>query len=257
MKETVIVELEKVDLKKPVLLEGLPGLGTVGKIVADYIIKETGAKKFAELYSPHFSYFVLVDDKGDVRLLRNEFYAWKNESGGSDLIILTGDSQAQTVEGQYEIADRVLEFAREKGVELVITVGGYRNKVTGVPRVIAASTSREVLSRAIDAGAINSPTGSPIVGAAGILVGLANLKGMKALCLLGETLGYMPDPKAAKSVIKVLMKLLNFKIDLTEIEKEIVKSEEAIEKIKAVEAQKRLTLQKRKEIEKERITYIG
>ncbi len=257
MKETIIIEKEKIELRNPVLIEGLPGLGTVGKIVAQYIIEQTKAEKIAELYSPHFSYYVLVDEKGDVRLLRNEFYAWKNKFGGNDLIILTGDCQAQTVEGQYEVADHILNFAKDKGVELLITIGGYRDKVEGEPKVIAASTHPEILRKALEAGAINSPARSPIVGAAGILVGLASLKGLKALCLLGETLGYIPDPKAAKSVLNVLMKLLDFKINMADIEKEIARSEEAMEKIRAVEAQKRLTLQKKKEIEKERITYIG
>jgi hypothetical protein len=257
MKETIIIEKEKVELKNPVLVEGLPGLGTVGKIVTDYLIKQMKAEMFAELYSPHFSYYVLVDKKGNVRLLRNEFYLWRNESGENDLVILTGDSQAQTIEGQYEVADRILEFAKEKGVRLVITVGGYRDKVEGEPKVIAASTSPSVLKKAVKAGAVNSPNGSPIVGTAGLLVGLANLKGMDALCLLGETLGYMPDPKAAKSILKVLMRLLNFTVDLTDIEKEISRSEETVERMREMEVQKKLTLQKRRELEKERITYIG
>jgi len=170
---------------------------------------------------------------------------------------LTGDSQAQTIEGQYEVADSILEFAKAKGVRLVVTVGGYRNKVEGEPKVIAASTSPEVLRKAIEAGAVNSPNGSPVVGTAGLLLGLARLKGMDALCLLGETLGYMPDPKAAKSVLKVLMKLFNFTIDLTGIEEEINRSEETIERIREMELQKRLTLQKKRELEKERISYIG
>jgi len=257
MKKTIIIEKEKVELKNPVLVEGLPGLGTVGKIVTEYLIKETKAERFAELYSPHFSYYVLVDRRGNVRLLRNEFYLWRNTSGENDLVILTGDSQAQTIEGQYEVADSILEFAKAKGVRLVVTVGGYRDKVEGEPKVIAASTSPEVLRKAIKAGAVNSPDGSPVVGTAGLLLGLARLKGMDALCLLGETLGYMPDPKAAKSVLKVLMKLLNFTIDLTGIEEEISRSEETIERIREMELQKRLTLQKKRELEKERISYIG
>ena len=74
MKETVIVEKEKVELRNPILIEGLPGLGVVGKIVAEYLIKHLDAKEFAELYSPHFAYYVIVEKDGSVRLLRNVFY---------------------------------------------------------------------------------------------------------------------------------------------------------------------------------------
>ncbi len=44
MKETYIKEIKKVDLKNPILIEGLPGLGLVGKITIRYLIKRLKAK---------------------------------------------------------------------------------------------------------------------------------------------------------------------------------------------------------------------
>ncbi|MBS7621849.1 PAC2 family protein, partial [Candidatus Bathyarchaeota archaeon] len=117
MKETAIKELTKVELKNPILIEGLPGLGLVGKIATRYLIKQLKAQKLAYLYSPHFPYFVLVSKKGSVRLLRGTFYFWKNDNGENDLILFTGDSQAQTIEGQYEISNRILDFAQKYGVK--------------------------------------------------------------------------------------------------------------------------------------------
>src|SRR5512136_497654 len=105
MKETYVRGTLKVDLKDPVLIEGLPGMGMVGRIAARFLIKQFGATRFAELYSPHFPYYVLVNKKGSVRLLRGAFYFWKNPNGQNDVILFTGDSQSQTIEGQYEIAD--------------------------------------------------------------------------------------------------------------------------------------------------------
>lgn len=114
MKETFIKEFEKVDLDNPILIGGLPGLGLVGKIATRHLIRQLKAKRFAYLYSPHFPYFVYVSKKGTVRLLRGTFYFWKNKNGKNDLIFFTGDSQAQTIEGQYEISDRILDFAKQK-----------------------------------------------------------------------------------------------------------------------------------------------
>jgi proteasome assembly chaperone (PAC2) family protein len=59
--ETVVIEKVKVKLKSPVLIEGFPGLGMVGKIATNYLIQELKAKKLAELYSPHFPYYVVVN----------------------------------------------------------------------------------------------------------------------------------------------------------------------------------------------------
>ncbi len=53
MKETMIYLLERPpQLRDPVFIEGLPGIGLVGKLAADHLIQELGAVKFAELYSP-------------------------------------------------------------------------------------------------------------------------------------------------------------------------------------------------------------
>lgn len=257
MKKTTIIEKERVKLKDPILIEGLPGLGMVGKITVKYLIKQLKAKKFAELYSPHFAYYVLVNKEGSIKLLRNEFYYWKNNSGGNDLILLTGDSQAQTIDGQYEVANAILEFAKEKNVKLVITIGGYRKDVTNTPRVLASATSPEVLKRALEAGSQSNLPGSPIVGAAGLLVGLAKLKDMDGICLLGETPGYMPDPKAAKSILTVLKEMLDIKIDLTDLDKEIYRIAQIEEQMRRIEEQRRMAEREIRRMEEEKISYIG
>src|SRR3989338_10703052 len=123
--ETVIKVLDKPKLKNPVLIEGLPGIGNVGRIAAGYLVEELKAVKFAELYSPHFLPFVLLHDNV-TELLKNEFYYWKNPKG-NDLIILVGDSQAgdQSGAGHYEVVEKILAFAEELGVKQVFTLGGF------------------------------------------------------------------------------------------------------------------------------------
>ncbi|MEM2104557.1 MAG: proteasome assembly chaperone family protein [Candidatus Bathyarchaeia archaeon] len=257
MKETFIKEIMKVELKNPIMIEGLPGLGLVGKIATRYLIKNLKAKKFAHLYSPHFPYFVLVSKKGSVRLLRGTFYFWKNEKGENDLIIFTGDSQAQTIEGQYEISNRILDFAQKHNVKTIITVGGYRIEVKEKPKVIAAATSPSLLDCALKAEAVLSPMGSPIVGTAGLILGLAPFRKIDALCLLGETRGYLPDPKAAKSVLEVLNKILGINIGLSCLEEEIAKAESMVARLQKIEERRALQAEEMRKEEDKRITYIS
>jgi len=257
MKKTIMIDKNKVELRDPVLIEGLPGLGSVGKIVIRYLRKQMKAEKLAELYSPHFAYYVLVNKKGSVRLLRNDFYYWKNEEGENDLILLTGDSQAQTIEGQYEVGSCILDYAEKMGVRLIITIGGYRSEVKDKPNVIAVSTSPEVLGRALEAGAMSSPAGNPIVGIAGLLLGLSRLRNMDALCLLGETPGYLPDVKAAKSVLSVITKMLQIGVNLKGLDKEIDRSELIIKRMREIEEQREAAAQKIRKEEEERVTYIS
>jgi uncharacterized protein (TIGR00162 family) len=256
MKETVIKELIKAELKNPILIEGLPGLGLVGKIVTRYLIKQLKAQKLAYLYSPHFPYFVLVSKKGSVRLLRGTFYFWKNDRGESDLILFTGDSQAQTIEGQYEISNSILDFAQKYGVKLVVTIGGYRVE-TDNPRVVAAATSQSLLNRALQANAVISPTGSPIVGTAGLILGLAPFRRIEALCLLGETRGYLPDPKAAKSVLEVLLKILGINVDLAGLDADIAKAESMVARLRKIEEKRMLQAEEMRREEDKKITYIS
>jgi len=257
MKTTVIKELVNVELKNPILVEGFPGLGMVGSIATQYLVKQLKAQKLATLYSPHFPYHVLVDKKGGARLLRGEFYLWKNETGENDFILLTGDSQAQTIEGQFEVANRILDFAEKKKVKTIITLGGYRNEVEDTPKVVAVSTNPALFERALKARAISSEAGTPIVGTAGLLLGLAKFRKIDAVCLLGETRGYLPDPKTAKSVIEVLQGIFNVNVDLKGLDEEIERSKEILGRMQDIEKRRVKYVQKMRRVEEERITYIS
>jgi len=257
VKETFIKELVKIELNNPILIEGLPGLGLVGRIATRYLIKQLKAERFAYLYSPHFPYFVLVNKKGSVRLLRGTFHFWKSKKGKNDLIFFTGDSQAQTIEGQYEISDRILDFAKQHDVKTVVTIGGYRMEAKDKPKVIAATTNQELLNKALQARAMISPMGSPIVGTAGLILGLARFQKIDALCLLGETRGYLPDPKAAKSVLEVLQAILSVDVDLTGLDEEIVKAEKMVTRLQKIEEKRALQAEETRKKEDKKITYIS
>jgi uncharacterized protein len=257
MKTTVIKELVNVELKNPILIEGFPGLGMVGSIATKYLAKQLKAKKLAILHSPYFPYHVLVNKKGGARLLRGDFHFWKNEAGENDFIFLTGDSQAQTIEGQFEVANSILDFAEKKNVKTVITIGGYRNEVEGAPNVVAVSTNLSLFERALKAKAVPSEAGTPIVGTAGLLLGLAKFRKIDALCLLGETRGYLPDPKTAKSIIEVLQRLLGVSVDLKGLDEEIERSKEILGRMQDIEKRRLKYVQKMRRVEEERITYIS
>jgi len=257
VKETLIKELAEVKLKNPILVEGLPGLGLVGKIATRYLIKKLNAKKLAYLHSPHFPYFVLVSRKGSVRLLRGTFYFWKNQAGGNDLILFTGDSQAQTIEGQYEIADCILDFAVSHNVKVIVTIGGYRMEVEDKPKIVAAATKQELLKEALQAGAVLSSMGSPIVGTAGLILGLARFKEIDALCLLSETRGYLPDPKAAKSVLEVLTTMVGLSFDLAGLDEEIAKADKMVTRLEKIEEKRALQAEETRKEEDKRVTYIS
>lgn len=257
MKETYTKEFAQFEGKNPVLIEGLPGLGLVGKIALRYMIKQLKAKKVAYLYSPHFPYFVLVNKKGNVRLLRGAFYYYQNPQGPNDIILFTGDSQSQTIEGQYEIADQILAFSERHNIKTIATIGGYRMEPKEKPKVFIAGTSQEILEKAVKAGATLSTAGSPIVGTAGLILGLAKFKKIEALCLLGETRGYLPDPQSAKSVLEVLKSTFNFELDLKGMDEEISRAETMVTRLQQIEEKRLIQVEQTRKEEDKKTTYIS
>ena len=62
-----------------------------------------------------------------------------------------------------------------------------------------------------------------IVGASGLLLGLGRLQGLEGGCLMGETSGYMADPKSAREILLILQKLLSLDLDLSDLDEKIEK----------------------------------
>ena len=144
MNKTYIKMIEEVDIKEHIFIEALPGIGHVGKLVAEHIIHELEAKKFAELYSPSFPPQIFVNEDGTIEPMKNEFYAL-NDENGQDYIILVGNTQGLSPEGQHEVCGIILDFVEKYGVKQMYTLGGFG---TGQPieksRVFGAATTPEI-----------------------------------------------------------------------------------------------------------------
>ncbi len=250
IREATVVYLEKPDLKEPILIEGLPGVGNVGKLAAEHLIDEIKAKKFAEIYSTDFPPQVFVNADGTIKLVKNELYYWKGEK---DLIILTGDYQGMSSKGQYMLAEAVLDIAEEFGTKMIYTLGGYG---TGLeiekPRVIGAATDKELVEELKKYGVVfKGEEGGGIIGASGLLLGLGKLRNMRGACLMGETSGYIVDPNSAREVIKVLTEMLGIKISFARLDEKAEEVKRITSRIRSLE---KALMEKES---KEDLRYIG
>jgi len=261
---TKIITFKKPKLKNPIFIEGLPGVGNVGRIAAGYLIEELKAVKFAELISSHFMPFVLIPEGSTIHMLKNEFYYWKAKNKKQrDLIILIGDSQSSDPQGHYEIVEEVLKYVKKFRVKEMFALAGLSiGMLTDNPRVIGAVNNPKLEKKyekyGIDFKAARK-IGTFIVGAAGLFLGLGAYYGIDAVCLLGETSGMplIPDPKSSEAILKVLSKILKIKIDTSRLEKKVQEMKDFMKKVE--DMQRRIysqTLPKAKTL-KERLTYIG
>jgi uncharacterized protein (TIGR00162 family) len=232
--------IEKVQLKDPVLVEGLPGVGNVGKLAADYLKEKLNAKPLATIYSKFFPPQVYVSEEGLTRLVSQEL-SYRRAAGPKerDLILLSGDYQGITQEGQYELTDRVLSLAHSMGARELYTLAGFaQGRVIEAPRVLGAATSPERVEAMKKFGVVfsrNDPGGG-LIGASGLFLGLGRLYDMHGVCLMGETSGYFVDPRSAEAVLRVLTKILDVTVDLSDLESKAKEIDRIAQKIHEVEA---------------------
>lgn len=187
-------------------MQGLPGFGNVGKIAAQLLIKFCGAKPFVEMYSPSFPDYVSINSKGICHLPRYEFYAAPMEKNA--FIVMTGDTQPSfdDVVAHYIICGEVMDFIKKQGCNFIVTIGGMPITEEKA-QVYVAATSPRLAQEFMDKGAVIYSKGR-IVGATGLMLGLAKESKMEGVCLLGSTSGFTADRGAGFSVFKFLMKAL-------------------------------------------------
>ena len=240
MEDVVVRVLEKVELKDPVLIVGLPGLGNVAKLAADYLKEAIGATKFVTIYSKYFPPQVYVNESGMIRMVSNDLYYYKAKTPEErNLLILVGDYQGISPEGQYELTDKVLSLVSGMGVRQVFTLAGFaQGHMVENPRVIGAATSNSLIEKMKKLGVVfarNEP-GSGLIGASGLFLGLGELYKMESICLMGETSGYFVDPRSAEAVLRILLKTFNMNVDLSDLEAKAKEIDRIASRLRETEA---------------------
>ena len=110
------------DLDDPAFVEGLPGVGHVGKLVAEHVVEEVDSQLAARIHSEYFPPQVTVGDDSVAELAAAEIHAVETE--GRDLLVLTGNHQAQDNVGHYRVTEAFLDVAEEFDASDVFALGG-------------------------------------------------------------------------------------------------------------------------------------
>ncbi len=227
-------------LRSPNLLAAWPGIGNVAMILSNYLraklpFKDLGFLEPSSFFDP---IGVLVRDNvvEEPTFPQSQFYYWKNDGGANDLILFIGDDQPASK--GYDLANCILDVGEKFGVGRIYTCAAAMTRIhhTEPPKVWGVATSRLVADD-LEAYNLENATNLQIAGLNGLLLGVAKERALEGVCLLGEVPVYasrVPNPMAALAVLKVLMAVLEIKIDLGELAKMAV---DAGERIKQVAAQ--------------------
>ena len=236
------------NLIDPILIGGLPGIGQVGKLVAEYMIHMLGAEKIGEIHSIYLPPQVIIEESGIARLPRNEIYLYRSDH--RHVVFLVGDFQSTSNEGHYLMTDAYLDIAEELGVKRIYTLGGFGvGHLVYAPRVFGATNNPALREEIMEAGVTfdREEPGGGIVGAAGLILGLGGMRGIDAVCLMGETSGYVVDPMSAAGVLSVLSKLIAVPVDPTQLNDRAAEMEKVVQGL----------LESEKNQRDEELSYIG
>jgi len=234
---------EKIVLQSPLFIEGLPGIGNVGKIAVDFLIEELKATKLCSFFSYKYPSSVFVNDANLVEMPKIELYYKKLKK--QDILLLTGDIQPIDEESCYAFCDEVLKIFKHYNCTEMITTGGIGlQHVPDKPKVYCTGNDAKLLKSylAPEMGVEKTIFGvvGPILGVSGVLLGLGKKRGVKGVAILAETFAHPMylGIKGAKELLRVLDTKLKLNLDLKKMSKEIIEVErELMKKTKALSSE--------------------
>lgn len=188
---------DEVDLDEPVLIEGLPGVGLVGKIAADHVVDTLEMSYYGGVTAEGLPQ-VAVYEEGD-RTVRPPVRLYADER--RDLIVLQSDVPvSRTASGGF--AAGLTDWIAEREC-LPLYLSGLPVEdydPTEVPDLygVASGDAGELL----DEHDVSLPPEAGVMGGpAGALLNRANDRGIDAVGFVVESDPQFPDPVAARRVI--------------------------------------------------------
>jgi proteasome assembly chaperone (PAC2) family protein len=214
---------EEIKLNNPWLVAVWPGMGQVAISAGYYLAAKLGMHVLAE-FSPEQLFDVEhVEVKGGLiqagRLPRSRVFVWRDPQQQRDLVVFIGEAQPPA--GKYAFCQKLIQFARELGVQRVFTFAAMATQMhpEDESRVFCAAIDEESLGE-LKRLELDVLEDGHIGGLNGVLLGAAAENGMRGACLLGEmphVFAQVPFPKASLAVLEAFTSLSRIELDLSEL----------------------------------------
>lgn len=216
----ITVRSDDVDLDQPTVVEGLPGVGLVGKIATDHLIESLNMRYYADVAGdglPPVAAFE-ADNRGvtaPVRLFVDP---------ERDLLALRGDVPVSSLDAPGFASDLAAWLDEREALPILLSgVPSSRepDSTPGLYGIAAAGGTDRLASAGIPA----PDDGGLISGPAGAVLSRAHRRGLDAVGLVVETDPRFPDPAGARTIIEDGIEAL---IDITVDTDPLVESAEEI-----------------------------
>jgi uncharacterized protein len=186
-----IEEQQSMDLEDPVLVEGLPGVGLVGKLAADHLVEQLDMTYYAACHCEGLPDVAVYEEGG--RGVRPPVRVYADED--RDLLVLQADVPVSPSAAE-EFAACITGWLDDLNA-LPLYLSGLPEDKDGVPELYGVATgSAEDLLVEYDipvpgeSGMVSGPTGA--------LLAEAGKQGVDSVGLIVQADANFPDPEAAR-----------------------------------------------------------
>ena len=214
---------EKLQLHHPWLVAVWPGMGNVAATAGYYLLAKLGMHVIAEYEASSLFDVDHVEVKDGIiqtgRRPRNRLFAWTDPNHKRDLVVFLGEAQPPI--GKFDLCRKLIEYARELGVERVFTFAAMATQMHPEhrSRVFGAATDAESLEE-LKRLELEVLEDGHIGGLNGVLLGAAAESDLRGACLLGEMphiFTQLPFPKASLAILEVFTTMSGIEFDLAEL----------------------------------------
>jgi len=194
------------------LVLGLPDVGLVGAISAAHIVRSLKMKDVVGVESYAFLPPVVVISGGEPK------YPMRIYSNG-DVAVLVTDVPVNPP-GIAPLASAIVEYARRRGVELIISITGLgspRRLKGEPPSAYWLASDVEVENEVKNIENVERLNDGILVGPYAIVLKESARRYVKNLVIMVESYPEFPDPEAAAEAVRVFSKIAKINIDVSKL----------------------------------------
>ncbi len=223
-----------IQVKRPILLAGWPGMGNVGVGAVDFLRRELETDVFGEIdMSQHFTPEAIVVEDGIAKLPDVPINSF-SVSYSPDLIFFLSEAQVSGP-AALQLTNLIVDLAVSYDVKRIFTCAAF-----AVPSSYSEET--KILGVATDEDLRDSltPHGTEILaqgivsGLNGLLLGVAGGRGVESACLLATIPQYaisLPNPRGSRALVKTLSSLLDVSVDTTGFDDPVTQMDDVMSQI--------------------------
>ena len=205
-----VYEIKKSYYQSPIIFAGFVGPGLSGPLSVGYMIEKLKMREVGYLRSRHLPpSTVFIQGR-----LRHPFRFYSNDEGTICAIICEIPLK---VEGLFDIATTVLDWAESKGTREFVILEGFASKEHDGKVFCAAE---EDLCRIMSDKGIQMISQGFITGVPGSILNECLVRKIRAIMLLANANHSMPDTIAAASLIEAVNSVYETDIDTSDLRRE-------------------------------------